>query len=267
LASASTSRVDLVAKGLKDGLGRGWFFDRASGKFQSDRASETYSPDELRALAAVGNEQTYTVVPRGAGQRIGIDEDGDGYFDRDELDYGSDPRNPLSLATNTPPVLGAIGNVTALKGALLTLSFTATDADIPAQQLTFSLSNAPPDAEINSTNGVFTWVPTRPPGTVSNAITVVVTDNGKPSQSDAKTFIVASVDLTLGPLTVGPAGATLTWAALPGITYRLQFKADLSDSGWLDLPGDITATNIIGLKVDATLGADLTRFYRIIALP
>jgi hypothetical protein len=35
-------------------------------------------------------------VPAGTGHRIGIDRDGDGYFDQDELDAGSDPANPLS---------------------------------------------------------------------------------------------------------------------------------------------------------------------------
>ncbi len=69
------------------------------------------------ALAAPGAEQTYTVVPRGAGWRMGVDRDADGYLDRDELDFGSDPANPLSLATNAAPVFGPVANVYALKAA------------------------------------------------------------------------------------------------------------------------------------------------------
>ena len=33
------------------------------------------------------------------------------------------------------------------------------------------------------------------------------------------------------------------------------------------MPGDITATNNVALKVDATATTNLSRFYRIVALP
>jgi len=97
LANISTTRVDLVVKGFKDGLLRGWFFERGTGLFRSDRQVESLSASELRALATVGSEQTYMMVPRGCGKRIGVDRDADGYFDRDELDAASDPANPLSV--------------------------------------------------------------------------------------------------------------------------------------------------------------------------
>src|SRR5205807_49523 len=106
------------------------FFDRTTGNFQSDRQAEVFSPATLQAFAASGSEQTYTVVPRGTGRRIGIDRDADGYLDRDELDFGSDPANPLSLATNTPPRLGPLVDLIVLKGRLLSVSLTATDTDI-----------------------------------------------------------------------------------------------------------------------------------------
>jgi hypothetical protein len=266
LANASTSRVDLVVKGFKDGLARGWFFDRTSGNFQSDRLLEVYSPDALRALAVAGSEQTYTLVPRGTGQRLGIDEDGDGYFDRDELEFGSDPRNPRSLATNTPPVLGPVTNVTVLKGRLLALTFTATDADIPAQQLTFTLSNAPPGATINETNGTFAWMPSGPAGTVTTNITVVVTDNGKPNKSDSETFTVTALDLVLGSVTATTNGVSLNWSGIPGITYRVQYRTDLEEGSWLDLPGDVTVTNNTALVLDAAAVTNVTRFYRVVAL-
>src|SRR5260370_27203573 len=116
LAKSSTSSVDVIVKGFKDGLARGWFFDSASATFLADRQGETYSPDALRLLATVGSEQTYTVVPKGCGERMGIDRDGDGYLDRDELDAGSDPANPLSLAMNlTLDTSGAATNGLVLR--------------------------------------------------------------------------------------------------------------------------------------------------------
>jgi hypothetical protein len=267
LANSSSGRVDLIVKGFENGIARGWVYNSTNGLFQSDRLAESNTPAALRALAAAGAEQTYTVVPRGAGWRMGIDRDADGYLDRDELDFGSDPANALSLATNTPPILSAVANLTVLKGRLLVLNFTATDADIPAQILTFSLTNSPFDAVINPTNGVFVWTPSGPAGALTNSVTVVVTDNGNSNKSAAQTFTIVVTDLSASVPVVRSDGITIGWSAIPGLIYRLQYKDDLADAAWIDLPGDIIATNSIALKMDTTTSTNNSRFYRIIALP
>jgi DNA-binding beta-propeller fold protein YncE len=118
--SANTnSHLDLVAKGRESGLPRGWFFERAGGFFQSDRLAETETPAQLLALAAPGSEQTYTLVPAGSGERIGIDRDADGFFDQDELDAGSDPANPVSIPTHPPPQIGGISVTPSTNGVAL----------------------------------------------------------------------------------------------------------------------------------------------------
>jgi len=114
LANSATSRVDLVVKGFKDGLARGWFFNRSTGLFQSDRNSETITPSALMMLATPGNEFTYTVVPRGSGQRIGIDRDEDGHFDRTELEFGSDPANRFSNSLEVTEIAYSNGGLTII---------------------------------------------------------------------------------------------------------------------------------------------------------
>jgi DNA-binding beta-propeller fold protein YncE len=97
LERAAAGECDVVAKGVLGGLSRGWY-RTAEGTFRSDRAAEAALDDAaLRALAAVpGQAITYTAVPPGTGVRIGVDRDADGAWDRDELDAGSDPADPLS---------------------------------------------------------------------------------------------------------------------------------------------------------------------------
>ena len=58
------------------------------------------------ALAVdAGTAITVTGVPKGSGERIGIDRDRDTYPDGDELDYGTDPGDPNS----TPVGVGRDG--------------------------------------------------------------------------------------------------------------------------------------------------------------
>src|SRR4030095_13906789 len=68
------------------------------------------------------------------------------------------------------------------------LAFTApaTDIDLPAQTLTFSLDSGPSGAGI-TTAGAFTWTPTAAQSTSSYVITISVSDV---SLTDTKSFTV-----------------------------------------------------------------------------
>jgi hypothetical protein len=121
LATNPVSRLDLVVKGRENGLARGWFFEVTSGFFQSDRLAETETLAQLLALAAPGSEQTYSLVPAGSGERIGIDRDADGYFDQDELDAGANPADPHSIPSEPPPQIGEISLALGTNGVSLDL--------------------------------------------------------------------------------------------------------------------------------------------------
>lgn len=95
LALADLGEVGVVVKGKQGGLDRGYAY-LGGGSFQADRQSESPTAAALQAAAAVGSELTYTVVPAGTETRVGIDRDGDGALDRDELDAGSDPADAAS---------------------------------------------------------------------------------------------------------------------------------------------------------------------------
>jgi len=77
---------------------------------------------------------------------------------------------------NVAPVIAAIPSQTVTKGVLLTFTASATDADLPANTLTYSLIGAPTGASINSSTGVFTWTPTETQGPGTFNFTVSVSD-------------------------------------------------------------------------------------------
>jgi hypothetical protein len=108
--------------------------------------------------------------------------------------------NQIPNQPNSPPVLGSIGN----KGGneLSQLSFTVSATDPDAQQTrTYSLDEgAPNGAAINSESGVFTWTPTEAQGPNVYGITIRVTDNGTPNQSDSETISITVNEVNVAPV-------------------------------------------------------------------
>jgi subtilisin family serine protease len=100
---------------------------------------------------------------------------------------------------NVPPVLGNIGNKTAFEGSALKFQATATDADLPANGLTFSLVNGPLGATLDSKTGFFSWTPDESFGGSTVNATIRVTDNGTPNLFDEETFQIAVTEVNLPP--------------------------------------------------------------------
>ncbi len=94
---ANGNAIGLVAKG-RDPAGdlRGWTY-QSGGAWRPDRAAEpNTTTSSLLALADPAHEITFTAVLEGTETRLGVDRDEDGYLDRDEIDAGTDPGDPLS---------------------------------------------------------------------------------------------------------------------------------------------------------------------------
>ena len=84
-----------------------------------------------------------------------------------------------------------IGDRTVDEGSSLAFTVKASDTDLPAQSLTFSLDPGAPDgASIDPGTGGFTWTPTEAQSPGAYPITVRVTDHGEPPLSDALSFTV-----------------------------------------------------------------------------
>src|SRR5262249_38036739 len=83
----------------------------------------------LRLSAAAGGEITFTVVPTTTAGRIGIDRDEDGYYDRDELDLGSDPADASSIPPGGTTTTSTTTTTTTTPPGSTTTSLPHTDGD------------------------------------------------------------------------------------------------------------------------------------------
>jgi DNA-binding beta-propeller fold protein YncE len=93
---ADAGECELVAKTEIFDVEAGFLYI-GSGLFKTDRhALPPIGEAALRFLAHVGHPVTYTCVPLGSGERIGVDRDGDGSWDGDERDAHTDPADPAS---------------------------------------------------------------------------------------------------------------------------------------------------------------------------
>jgi len=172
----------------------------------------------------------------------------------------------VSPTSRYAPVLAPIGDKSVALGSPLAFAVSATDADVPAQTLTFSLgADAPSEASVDPINGIFSWTPTPADGAGVHLLTIRVTDNGSPSLSDEETFHVTvtnpGVVQITGATLLFPGSITLDWATEPGRTYQVQYKSDLNDLTWQDLGGPIT--NSPSASFTDIMRVTGQRFYRI----
>ena len=156
--------------------------------------------------------------------------------------------------TNTAPVVGAIGDQSVDELATLTFTATATDADLPADTLSFSLDAASIalGMTIDANSGAFSWTPTESQGGLTPSVTVTVTDDGTGSLVDSETFTITVNDVNVAPV----LGAIGDQSVDEGAT--LSFTATATDS---DLPADTltfsldAASLALGMTIDSNTGA------------
>ena len=99
------------------------------------------------------------------------------------------------------PEIQPIADTTIDEQTLLAFTVVATDPDVPAQQLTFSLgSGIESGATLNGLTGEFRWTPTEAQGPGTNLFSVIVTDDGVPSLSATQRFTVVVFDINRPPV-------------------------------------------------------------------
>jgi hypothetical protein len=140
---------------------------------------------------------------------------------------------------NQPPVWTATGTQQVFKGQLLSVNLKTTDADLPAQPLTYRLVSGPAGLTV-ATNGLLSWTPTPQQGPTTHRVKVAV--------SDSYTTVTHDFDIAVREGDPVPAVATLELAggangslnlrlkATAGVNYQIEHTTSLG-GGWTNLAG------------------------------
>jgi hypothetical protein len=153
---------------------------------------------------------------------------------------------------NQAPILAAIGERSVDEGSPLNFLVSASDADLPAQTLTYSLDAASlaKGMTIEAATGAFAWTP----GEVqdgTHTVTITVTDNGTGALSDSETFGITVNEVNQTPVLDPLAGQNTDTAS------TLSFAVTASDA---DLPFQTLAYSLDagslakGMTIDAQTG-------------
>ena len=164
---------------------------------------------------------------------------------------------------NQRPVIAPVPELMVFEGFTLSHAISASDADLPANQLTFVLaSNAPTGMTLGPLNGLLTWTPTEAQCDTTNHLTILVSDNGVPSYTAARALTVEARCLKPGlnlPRRAAGGGWDFTFKGEVGSGYRVEISDELQT--W-NLLFPITATNRIFTVTDPDPILRQYRYYR-----
>jgi hypothetical protein len=172
-----------------------------------------------------------------------------------------------AVTTNNPPVLAGISNRTVIAGVTLLVTNSASDADLPAQTLTFGLVVSPGGATVNTNSGVISWRPLIAQAGTNHPFSVRVTDNGAGNLAATQSFTVT---------VTSPARPTVSSLSSTGSGFQFMVSGDFGPDYTLQASTNLTAwatiltTNSPALPftwTDAAATNYPTRFYRVLLGP
>ena len=188
--------------------------------------------------------------------------------------YGNDPAywrgsptngTPGLPATNRPPVMNVTGSATASSQAPLTLTVSAVDNDVPWQTVSLLATRTPSGSHFDPAAGVLTWTPAAGQLPGNYLAEFLALDSAACTPGATTLQVTIRVPSPLALSAQYQAGTIrLTFPALTGETYRVDYCDDLIAADWQPLQ-QLIATSANVTITDASPGSG-DRFYRLVWL-
>lgn len=173
---------------------------------------------------------------------------------------------------NSAPVILTTATRTTREGLLLVVTNTAFDGDLPVQSLAWSLgAGAPAGATIDAATGIFRWRPSSTQGGKTNALQLIVRDNGSPVLSATQTWNIIVRD-TLGDFRLSLGRTNVFRGETSSVPVRLSSGVELSDLRFtIETPivslANFTLTPVAAEVSSATLTPEGTNRSRVTLTP
>ena len=170
---------------------------------------------------------------------------------------------------NEQPIINNISDKSAEEQSTIQFTITASDSDIPAQSLSFSITGDLDGAVIDSTTGLFTWTPNNSQvGT--HSITFTVTDNGTPAKSDSQDVVFTITEIlditaptppTINQPQTPTTNDSLTLTGTGEVGYKLLLRINGVDFSMIKIMDDGT------WSTDLVLAQGPTTFTAVVGNP
>jgi len=155
------------------------------------------------------------------------------------------PSEIAELMNHPPAIANTTNAYSILAGRTLMITNTATDPDVPAQSLTWSLLTAPPGTTIDSTNGIVSWRPSVSQSPSTNTTAIRVADNGTPGMTTTQ-----NIEIIVGrphhpSLTTLEQSAGIFKMMVSGDSgpdYIVQTCTNLANSSWIPVFTNLSAS-------------------------
>lgn len=217
----------------------------------SATAVDTDVPANVLSFSLVGAPAGSSMTEAGAFAWTPTETQGPGSYEFDIVvsDNGTPTLQDSETITvtvnevNVAPVLTPIGNQTVDEQSLLTFTASASDTDLPQNDLTFTLDGAPASSSFNSNSGQFTWIPSYSDAGIYN-VTMRVSDTTVEAN---ESFTITVTDVNQSPEFTGTP--TITGTPKEGNTLGLTdlgtFDGD-SDTITLSYQWEVDGVDITG---------------------
>jgi len=205
----------------------------------------------------------------------------------DGFDTGAHPTSALVAATDgsfygttTDGGLGGHGTIFRLSFAPQIIVQPTNQIVLPGAAVVFSVSvfGSQPISYQWRLNGINLSDGTNISGSASSVLNLtdvsladggtycVVITNGLGTVTSTGALLTILTQPVFQTIVHSNASVVLTWSAISGLTYQLQFKSELASTNWLNLGSPNAATGSIMTASDPSL-SDTQRFYRVLLVP